>query len=75
MFEIALNLTAIVALYCAIEYCLKHHTQADDDEASAIPFADDPEVARRVEQATGKPIKAVQIDEPRRAADWGDFQA
>ena len=74
MFEIVLNLTAVAALYCAIEYCLKRHTQADDDEASALPFADDPEVARRVEKATGKPIRAVQMDEQARP-DWSEFEA
>jgi len=31
------------------------------DEASLIPFADDPQVARRVELATGKQVKAVAI--------------
>lgn len=74
MFEIVLNLTAVALLYCAIEYCLKRHTQADDDEASALPFADDPEVARRVEKATGKPIRTAQIDQ-KTPQDWGDWEA
>jgi len=41
------------------------------DEASLIPFADDPEVARRVELATGKQIHAVAAEQARPAgAIW-----
>ena len=61
MHEIALNTLAVIGLYCAISYCLKHQTEGDIDEASLIPFADDPEVARRVELATGKHINARAI--------------
>lgn len=64
MIEIALNCAAVISLYCAISWCLKHKTQSDIDEACLIPFADDPEVARRVERATGKKINAVQMSEP-----------
>ena len=72
MYELALNTIAVLSLYCAINGCLKHKTENDIDEASLIPFADDPEVARRVEQATGKKINAVQMSEPRLPkAGWG----
>ena len=63
MYEIALNSLAVVSLYFAIGWCLRHKTDQDIDDASLIPFADDPEVARRVELATGKQINAVQISE------------
>ena len=69
MIEIALNCAAVISLYCAISWCLKHKTATDIDEASLIPFADDPEVARRVEQATGKTINAVQMSEQSREPD------
>jgi hypothetical protein len=38
-----------------VEYCLRSHSAQSLDDASLMPFADDPEVARRVELATGKP--------------------
>jgi hypothetical protein len=38
---------------------LRGQSQKSLDDASLMPFADDPEVARRVELATGKPINAV----------------
>jgi hypothetical protein len=63
MYEIALNSMAVMSLYFAIGWCLRHKTDEDIDDASLIPFADDPEVARRVEHATGKKINAVQISE------------
>jgi len=49
----------LICLYGAVEYCLRGQTNESLDEASLIPFADDPEVARRVELATGKPVHAV----------------
>ena len=63
MLEIALNSCAVISIYCAVSWCLKHKTEKDIDEASLIPFADDPEVARRVELATGKTVNAVQMPE------------
>ena len=63
MYEIALNSMAVMSLYFAIGWCLRHKTDEDIDDASLIPFADDPEVARRVELATGKQINAVRISE------------
>ena len=75
MIEIALNSAAVISLYCAISWCLKHKTQSDIDEASLIPFADDPEVAHRVELATGKTVNAVQISEPEpRKPGWGKLE-
>ncbi|MBC3244870.1 cbb3-type cytochrome c oxidase subunit 3 [Pseudomonas lurida] len=49
----------VVCLYGAVEYCLRGESDKSLDDASLMPFADDPEVARRVEQATGKQINAV----------------
>ena len=59
MFEFFLNGLGVVFLWLAVEYCLRHETSESLDEASLTPFADDPEVARRVEMATGKTVKAV----------------
>jgi len=49
MIEVVLNVLGVAGLWLAVEYCLKHQTAESLDEASLIPFADDPEVARRVE--------------------------
>jgi len=46
-----------------VEYCLRGQSDQSLDDASLMPFADDPEVARRVEQATGKQINAVAPEE------------
>ena len=54
MIEVVLNVVGVVGLWLAVEYCLKHQTAESLEDASLIPFADDPEVARRVELATGK---------------------
>ena len=59
MFEIVLNIVGVAGLWLSVEYCLKQQTAESLEEASLIPFADDPEVARRVELATGKVVKAV----------------
>ena len=59
MFEFFLNGLGVVFLWLAVEYCLRRETADSLDEASMVPFADDPEVARRVELATGKTVKAV----------------
>ncbi|MCU7646793.1 cbb3-type cytochrome c oxidase subunit 3 [Pseudomonas piscis] len=61
--DILFNLLGVVFLYLCIEYCLRHQNAKSLDEASLIPFADDPEVARRVEAATGKKIDAVAPEE------------
>jgi hypothetical protein len=63
MIEIALNILGIVSLWFGVESCLKRYTAKSLDEASLIPFADDPQVARRVEAATGKTIHAVAPEE------------
>ncbi|RQO61458.1 cbb3-type cytochrome c oxidase subunit 3 [Pseudomonas sp. KBW05] len=49
----------LLCLYGAVEYCLRGQSEKSLDDASLIPFADDSEVARRVEQATGKQVNAV----------------
>lgn len=49
----------LLCLYGAVEYCLRGQSEKSLDDASLIPFADDPDVARRVEQATGKQVNAV----------------
>ncbi|MFS2069325.1 cbb3-type cytochrome c oxidase subunit 3 [Pseudomonas sp. CT11-2] len=72
MIEMALNLLGVLGLWLAIEYCLKHQTAESLDDASLIPFADDPEVARRVELATGKTVKAVAPEELK--PGWGNLE-
>jgi hypothetical protein len=72
MIEVVLNVLGVVGLWLAVEYCLKHQTTESLDEASLIPFADDPEVARRVELATGKAVKAVAPEEAK--PGWGDLE-
>ncbi|MBV4458684.1 cbb3-type cytochrome c oxidase subunit 3 [Pseudomonas sp. COR58] len=65
MFEMLLNGLGVVFLWLSVEYCLRHETAQSLDDASLTPFADDPEVAQRVEQATGKTVKAVAPEEAR----------
>ncbi|NSX07480.1 cbb3-type cytochrome c oxidase subunit 3 [Pseudomonas lini] len=72
MIEMALNLLGILGLWLAVEYCLKHQTAESLDDASLIPFADDPEVARRVELATGKKVNAVAPEEVK--PGWGNLE-
>jgi hypothetical protein len=72
MIEVVLNVLGVVGLWLAVEYCLKHQTTESLDEASLIPFADDPEVARRVELATGKTVKAVAPEEAK--PGWGNLE-
>ena len=43
MTELLLNSLGVAFLWFAIEYCLRHQTARSLDEASLIPFADDPE--------------------------------
>ncbi len=61
-----------LGLWLAVEYCLKHQTAESLDDASLIPFADDPEVARRVELATGKKVNAVAPQELKQG--WGNLE-
>jgi hypothetical protein len=63
MFELMMNGVAVIALWLAVEYCLKRQTAQSLEDASLIPFADDPEVARRVEMATGLKVKALAPEE------------
>ncbi|RON42226.1 cbb3-type cytochrome c oxidase subunit 3 [Pseudomonas brassicacearum] len=72
MIEVVLNVLGVVGLWLAVEYCLKRQTTESLDEASLIPFADDPEVARRVELATGKTVKAVAPEEAK--PGWGNLE-
>ncbi|KAB0487927.1 hypothetical protein SAMN04490202_5256 [Pseudomonas reinekei] len=71
MTEILLNILGVVFVWVTIEYCLRHQTAESLDDASLIPFADDPEVAKRVELATGKTVKAVapEVQKP----GWGNL--
>ncbi|WP_095194085.1 CcoQ/FixQ family Cbb3-type cytochrome c oxidase assembly chaperone [Pseudomonas sp. Irchel 3A7] len=72
MIEIALNILGAVSLWLAVEYYLRHQTAESLEDASLIPFADDPEVARRVEAATGKIINAVAPEEVK--SGWGNLE-
>ena len=58
----------LLCLYGAVEYCLRGQSEKSLDDASLIPFADDPDVARRVEQATGKQVNAVAPEQAK--PDW-----
>ena len=53
----------LLCLYGAVEYCLRGQSEQSLEDASLIPFADDPDVARRVEQATGKQVNAVEPEQ------------
>ena len=68
MIEVFFDGLGVVFLWLAVEYCLRRETAESLDEASMVPFADDPEVARRVELATGKTVKAVAPEAPK--PDW-----
>ncbi|CRL47092.1 cbb3-type cytochrome c oxidase subunit 3 [Pseudomonas sp. P154a] len=72
MFEVLLNVMAVLGLWLGVEYCLKRETAQSLEDASLIPFADDPEVARRVESATGKKVKAVAPEEAK--PGWGNLK-
>ena len=63
--EMFLNGLGVVFLWLAVEYCLRHETAQSLEDASLTPFADDPEVARRVELETGKTVNAVAPEEAR----------
>ncbi|KAF2407299.1 hypothetical protein SAMN04490179_3678 [Pseudomonas antarctica] len=65
------SLFILMCLYGAVEYCLRGESEKSLDDASMLPFADDPEVARRVELATGKPINAVAAEQAKRG--WGNL--
>lgn len=47
-------LTCATLFFLAVQLCLSGKSQRSLDEATMQPFADDPEVARRMEQATGR---------------------
>jgi len=72
MTDVMWNILGVSLMWCAIEYCLRHQTAESLDDASLMPFADDPEVARRVEAATGKRINAVAPEEPK--PGWGKIE-
>lgn len=72
MIEMMLNLFGVIGFWLAIEYCLKNQTPDSLEDASLMPFADDPEVARRVELATGKTVKAVAPEEAK--PGWGNLE-
>ncbi|WP_097303305.1 CcoQ/FixQ family Cbb3-type cytochrome c oxidase assembly chaperone [Pseudomonas chlororaphis] len=74
MIEFALDLLGVTFLYLCIGYCLRHQSAKSLDDASLIPFADDPEVARRVELATGKKIDAVAPEPTEARPGWGNLE-
>ncbi|MEG1040524.1 MAG: cbb3-type cytochrome c oxidase subunit 3 [Pseudomonas sp.] len=55
-------LTGVVFFYLVTSACLRGHSQDVDEHVSLLPFADDPAVAQRVEQAIGKPVPATRPD-------------
>ena len=46
-------LICVTLFITAVQLCLSGRSQRSLDEATMLPFADDPEVAERMEQATG----------------------
>ncbi|AJO78392.1 hypothetical protein [Pseudomonas sp. MRSN 12121] len=74
MIDLMLDLLGVTFLYLSIGYCLRHQTAKSLDDASLIPFADDPEVARRVEVATGKKIDAVAPEPQQARPGWGNLE-
>ncbi|AZD29520.1 hypothetical protein [Pseudomonas chlororaphis] len=74
MIEFALDLLGVTFLYLSIGYCLRHQSAKSLDDASLIPFADDPDVARRVERATGKKIDAVAPEPTEARPGWGNLE-
>lgn len=50
--EILLELLAVAVLFFGVHWSLRHAKTLD--QASMLPFADDEEVARRVERETGR---------------------
>ncbi|QYX50282.1 cbb3-type cytochrome c oxidase subunit 3 [Pseudomonas tussilaginis] len=55
-------INGVLFFYLVTSVCLRGHSREVDDQASLMPFADDPAVAQRVEQAIGKPVPAVKPD-------------
>lgn len=49
-----LELGGLLALYLGVGWSLRAHRGRGIEEASMLPFADDEEVARRMEKATGR---------------------
>ncbi|QLF94569.1 cbb3-type cytochrome c oxidase subunit 3 [Pseudomonas sp. ABC1] len=47
-------LVAVAIFYLGVQLSLGRSSQRDLDEATMLPFADDPEVAHRVERETGR---------------------
>lgn len=45
-------LVCLTLFFCAVQHCLGGRSQRSLDEARMLPFADDPEVAARMERAT-----------------------
>ncbi|CAI8832920.1 cbb3-type cytochrome c oxidase subunit 3 [Pseudomonas chlororaphis] len=74
MIEFALDLLGVTFLYLSIGYCLRHQSAKSLEDASLIPFADDPDVARRVELATGKKIDAVAPEPTEVRPGWGNVE-
>lgn len=50
----AWGILALLLFYLGVQISLGRATQRELDEATMLPFVDDPEVARRVERDTGR---------------------
>lgn len=46
------SLSCLALFFCAVQFCLGRRGQHSVEEARMLPFADDPEVAARMEKAT-----------------------
>ncbi|CAD5110492.1 cbb3-type cytochrome c oxidase subunit 3 [Zestomonas carbonaria] len=54
MFYLLFSTLLLVGFYVAVQWNLREERRGDIEEATMLPFADDPEVARRMELATGR---------------------
>ena len=63
--------------FITVQSCLAGRSQRCLDEATMLPFADDPEVARRMEQATGRSRTGCACPGScgGRCEDWQSFTA
>lgn len=70
-------LTCATLFFLAVQLCLSGRSQRSLDEATMLPFADDPEVARRMEQATGRSRTGCACPGScsGRCEDWQSFTA
>ncbi|MOA12898.1 hypothetical protein D3C78_1329230 [compost metagenome] len=70
-------LSCVTLFIVAVQCCLSGTRQRNLDEAAMLPFADDKEVAQRMEQATGRSRTGCPCPGACRGncEDWRSFSA